>query len=77
MTTSVQNTQYLVRNQSRTAEPTAYELKLAGAIEEVFGSGRHDLAGVVAGLNDLGVLAPGGEPWTEESFTGEMKRLGA
>lgn len=69
--------QYLVKNQTRPAEPTAYERKLAVAIEEVFGSGRHDLEGLVAGLNDLGVLAPGGRQWTEESFAAEIKRLGA
>jgi hypothetical protein len=69
--------QYLVKNQTRQAEPTAYERKLAGAIEEVFGSGRHDLEGLVAGLNDLGVLAPGGKQWTEESIAAEIKRLGA
>lgn len=71
------STQYLVKNQTRTADPTAYERKLAGAIEEVFGSGRHDLPGLVDGLNGMGVLAPGGQAWTEESFATEMRRLGA
>lgn len=69
--------QYLVTHQTRTADPTAYELKLAGAIEEVFGTGRHDLPGLLSGLNDMGVLAPGGAPWSEESFRAEMQRLGA
>ncbi len=69
--------QYLVKHQTRKADPTAYEVKLAGAIEEVFGSGRHDLAGLVTGLNDMGVLGPGGAPWTEESFRTEIQRLGA
>jgi len=69
--------QYLVQNQTRQAESTPYERKLAGAIEEVFGSGRHDLGGLVDGLNEMGVLAPGGRQWTEESFTAEMQRLGA
>ena len=69
--------QYLVEHQTRAAEPTAYERKLAGAIEEVFGSGRHDLAGLVTGLNDMGVLGPGGAPWSEESFRTEIQRLGA
>lgn len=68
-------TNYLKPYQARTAEPTPYEKKLAGAIEEVFGSGRHDLAGVVDGLNELGVPAPGGEVWTADTFTSEMKRL--
>jgi hypothetical protein len=68
---------YLVEHQARTSDPTAYEVKLSGAIEEVFGVGRHDLAGLVSGLNDMGVLGPGGQPWTEESFRDEMQRLGA
>jgi hypothetical protein len=66
--------------QARTADPTPYELKLAGAIEEVFGSGRHDLHELVDGLNELGVPAPGGETgtaqtWTAQTFTTEIKRL--
>ena len=69
--------QYLVKNQTRTADPTAYDLKLAGAIEEVFGTGRHDLAGLVDGLNELGVLGPDGQPWTEDAFKTTMQRLGA
>lgn len=63
--------------QARPDEPTPYERKLAGAIEHVFGSGTHDLAGLVAGLNKLGVAAADGAPWTESTFTAEMKRLGA
>jgi hypothetical protein len=66
---------YLQPHQARNADPTPYELKLAGAIEEVFGTGRHDLAGLVAGLNELGVPAPGGEVWTEASYTAEIQRL--
>jgi hypothetical protein len=69
--------QYLVKNQTRRADPAAYDVKLAGAIEEVFGSGRHDLPGLVDGLNDLGILGPDGQRWTEESFTATMQRLGA
>jgi hypothetical protein len=61
--------------QARTTDPTPYELKLAGALEEVFGSGRHDLAGVVDGLNEVGVPAPGGAAWTTASFTTEIERL--
>lgn len=68
--------QYLVKNQTRIGDPTPYDQKLAGAIEEVFGSGRHDLPGLVDGLNDLGLLAPSGEPWTEESFADEMRKRG-
>lgn len=68
--------QYLVKNQTRTADVAPYDEKLAGAIEEVFGSGRHDLPGLVDGLNELGLLAPDGEPWTEQTFTDEMRKRG-
>lgn len=71
------STNYLEPFQARGAEPSAYELKLAGAIEEVFGSGRHDLPGLVAGLNELGLPAPGGGEWTAESYVTEMSRLAA
>jgi hypothetical protein len=70
-------TNYLEPHQARITEPTPYELKLAGAIEEVFGTGRHDLDGLVAGLNELGVPAPGGHEWTAASFGTEIKRLAA
>jgi len=70
-------TNYLEPFQARDTEPSPYELKLAGAIEEVFGTGRHDLAGLVDGLNELGVPAPGGGAWTAESYQAEIKRLAA
>jgi hypothetical protein len=66
---------YLEPFQARDIEPSPYEMKLAGAIEEVFGTGRHDLDGLVVGLNELGVPAPGGTTCTPESFTTEIKRL--
>ncbi|MFD0900635.1 recombinase-like helix-turn-helix domain-containing protein [Actinomadura sediminis] len=68
---------YLEVHQTRDREPTPYELKLAGAIEEVFATGVHDLPGLVAGLRARGVTAPGGEPLTEDTFRAEMSRLGA
>ena len=69
------HTNYLEPFQARDTEPSPYEMKLAGAIEEVFGTGRHDLEGLVDGLNELGVPAPGGTTWNAESFTTEIKRL--
>jgi hypothetical protein len=68
---------YLDPRQSRDGEPTPYEARLAGAVEVVFGSGVHDLTGLVAGLNDQGLFAPDGAAWTEQTFTAEMQRLGA
>lgn len=69
--------QYLEVHQSRDHDPTSYELELAGAIEEVFASGIHDLPGLVGGLRERGLRSPGGEEWTQESFRTEMARLGA
>lgn len=66
---------YLQPRQASADAPTPYDLKLAGAIEEVFGTGRHDLVSLVDGLNELGVPAPGGDAWTPESFTTEIHRL--
>ena len=67
---------YLVKHQSRSAEPTPYEDKLAGAIEDVFGEGNHGIEAVVEGLNELGIHAPWGQPWTAESFERDA-RMGA
>lgn len=64
-------------HQSPSGDPAPYELKLAGAIEEIFGRGTHDLSGVLVELNGAGLSAPDGRPWTEESFVAEMHRLGA
>jgi hypothetical protein len=35
------------------------------------------VAGLRDGLNDLGILAPDGEPWTEATLVAELHRLGA
>ncbi|MFC7307214.1 recombinase-like helix-turn-helix domain-containing protein [Streptomyces monticola] len=69
--------QYLEVHQARTHEPTPYEYKLAHVLEEVFTKVGHELPDVVRGLNERNVYAPDGAPWTEASFTSEMKRLGA
>lgn len=63
--------------QSRSAPPTAYESLLGDAIERAFSQGIHDLAGLVAALNATGPVGPNGDPWTQESYTREMARLGA
>ena len=68
---------YLDPAQSRLGKPLGpYEKKLSGALAEIFGGGTHDLEGVIAGLNTLGLHAPNGEPWNEDSFRAEMRRLG-
>ncbi|MEU0649677.1 recombinase-like helix-turn-helix domain-containing protein [Streptomyces umbrinus] len=68
---------YLSAHQSRTVDPSPYEMKLAGAIEEIFAAGTHDLPGLLRGLEAAGLTAPDGQPWTEASFTTEIERLGA
>jgi hypothetical protein len=69
--------QYLEEHQSRRRPPTAYELKLAGAIEEVFGGGAHDLQGLVAGLAALGVTTRDGRPMTAEDLLNDIRDLEA
>ncbi|RFU87227.1 hypothetical protein DY218_07590 [Streptomyces triticagri] len=68
---------YLEIHQSRTHEPTPYELKLAATLEEVFTVEGHELADVIRGLNARQVHAPDGRPWTEQTFRTELDRLGA
>lgn len=68
---------YLEPIQARTAPPTAYENKLGDALEAAFADGIHELAPLVARLNEVGVRAPNGEAWTEALFETEIKRLGA
>lgn len=70
-------TPYLVTHQSRSHEPTPYEIKLARTLEEIFTDVGHDLADVVDGLNARQVHTPDGAPWTEAAFRDEMHRLGA
>lgn len=70
-------TLYVAVHQSREHEPSPYEHKLAGVLEEVYAHEGHSLADVVRGLNSRTVYAPDGQPWTEQSFTAEIERLGA
>jgi hypothetical protein len=63
--------------QNRSAPPTPYENALGDALEQVFDSGAVELAEAVAKLNELGVKDQNGAEWTSQSFTLEMKRLGA
>jgi hypothetical protein len=63
--------------QNRAAEPTPYENALGDALEKVFEAGAVELPEVVLQLNGLGIKSPEGDAWTEESFTRQMKKLGA
>ncbi|MFB4319497.1 recombinase-like helix-turn-helix domain-containing protein [Actinomadura sp. 21ATH] len=62
--------------QSRDHEPTSYENALADELEAIFGTGVHDLPGLVAALNETGLRPADGADWTAESFAAEMARLG-
>jgi hypothetical protein len=54
-----------------------YEKKLSGALFALLSRKIHDLAGIVAALNQSEVRPPSGQSWTEESFAAEVERLGA
>jgi len=44
---------------------------------EIFDADVDQLPDVITKLNEMGVQAPYGVAWTEDSFQAEMKRLGA
>ena len=67
---------YMEQWQAGTGTSSPYDSALGDALEEIFGRGIHELAGIVAALNEKGVLTPAGEPWTEENFPETMKQLG-
>jgi hypothetical protein len=68
---------YLSPHQSRTREPTEWEMSLASAIEAAFSAGNHELPDLVAALNASRVRPLGGGQWTETSFSTLMHELGA
>lgn len=63
--------------QARNRPTTSYEHALADELEAIYGHGVHDLAGVIAALNETGVRPADGADWTEATFTAELARLGA
>lgn len=68
---------YNETHQSRSAEPTVFESLLGDSIERAYAQGIHDLEGLVAYLNQAGPSGPNGAPWTPETYTTEIARLGA
>jgi hypothetical protein len=68
---------HLDPHQSRTREPTDWEMSLAGAIEGAFGQGHHELPALVAALNASRVRPRDGGAWTEANFRALMQELGA
>ncbi|MGB6535373.1 MAG: recombinase-like helix-turn-helix domain-containing protein [Xanthobacteraceae bacterium] len=68
---------YLDPHQSRTQEPTQWQMELAAAMEGIFTTGAHSLEAVVDGLNASRVKPPDGGTWTAEKYTTLMRELGA
>ena len=68
---------YLNPHQSRTHEPTDWELSLAGAIEHAFSKGHYTLDSLVVALNASRVRPQQGGQWTVSNFTTLMHELGA
>ena len=68
---------YLSPHQSRSQEPTQWQLDLASAIESIFAKGKHGLDELVEGLNASRVRPREGGLWTVENYTATMRELGA
>lgn len=68
---------YLDPIQARKRIPTAFENLLGDAIEDAFARGIHELEPLVAAINDFGSTGPDSQPWTPETFTTTVHRLGA
>lgn len=62
-------------NQAATRKPTSFEDAFADELEAVYGRGVHDLAGVIAALNETGVRPGDGADWTEASFRAQLAEL--
>ena len=65
-----------LRWQTREKPPTDYENALADALQDMFAREIYELPEIVAGLNDVGIPALDGEPWTPESFKAAMREMG-
>jgi len=67
---------YMERWQAGTGTASPYEAALGDALEETFGKGIHELAGIVAALNEKGLKTPAGESWSVENFPETMEQFG-
>ena len=65
----------LLRWQTRARPPSEHEDRLADALTAIFGDEVYELSGIAARLNDAGVPAPGGGPWTGDAFASAMRTL--
>jgi hypothetical protein len=64
-------------HQSRSHEPTQWQLDLAAAIEGIFAKGARGLDELIEGLNASRVRPLGDGRWTPENYTALMRELGA
>jgi hypothetical protein len=63
-------------HQTRTREPTDWEMALSGALEQAFGQGHHELPALIGALNGSRVRPREGGEWTEANFRAVMAELG-
>jgi hypothetical protein len=62
--------------QHRAEAPSEFENRLGDALEQIFAKGIESLPQVIEELNKT-TRDRAGNPWTEQTFQAEMKRLGA
>lgn len=63
-------------HQTRASLPTPYEDRLGDVLEHLFGEGVTELPELIDHLNNMEVLSPDGNKWTETIFRSVMGRLG-
>jgi hypothetical protein len=68
---------YLSPHQSRSQDPTQWQMELASALESIFAKGAHSLDALIDGLNASRIKPPDGGAWTAEKYTTLMRDLGA
>ena len=56
---------------------TPWEEELVAALQAIFTSGTHDLAGIVMALNRSSVKPPDGETWTADRFQAVLRKVGS
>lgn len=68
---------YMEQWQAGSGRSSPYEQALGDALEEIFGTGVHEIDGIIAELNSRGLETPDGGSWTAENFPVIMKQLGS
>lgn len=66
---------YLNPHQTLARAPTRYEDLFATSLEQAFGAGVEDLAGLADALNRCGPAHPSQAPWSPERLARELGRL--